>query len=232
MKILEIIYEDDVLIAINKPHGLLVHRSPIAKDADEFALQLLRDQIGQRVHLIHRLDRKTSGVLLFSKKREMVKVVQALFNNKQVRKTYHAIVRGHIMEPGTLIYALEHEGKIQEATTDYVPKSYYEINYSSGRYPSSRYTFVHLSPHTGRFHQLRKHMAHLRHPIIGDRPHGCNKQNRLWKHELDIDTMLLHAAALSFTLNDKVIELKADYSPQFKKALRLLQKLNLLDRRV
>lgn len=218
-----------MLIAINKPHGLLVHRSPIAKDAEEFALQLLRDQIGQRVHLIHRLDRKTSGVLLFTKKREMVKVVQELFNYKLVQKTYHAVVRGHLKEAGTLNYTLEHEGKVQESITDYSPQSYFEINYSSGRYPTSRYTFVHLTPHTGRFHQLRKHMAHLRYPIIGDRPHGCNKQNKLWKHQLAIDTMLLHAYSLSFTLENKVIELKADYSPQFKKAISLLQKLNLPD---
>lgn len=229
MKTLEVIYEDKALIAINKPHGLLVHRSPIAKDAQEFALQLVRNQLGQRVDLIHRLDRKTSGVLLLAKNKAIVKEAQQLFISKEVQKTYHAIVRGHMKESGTLDYDLDHEGKIQTAITNYEPQSYYEINYSSGRYPTSRYSLIHLIPETGRFHQLRKHMAHLRYPIIGDRPHGCNKQNRMWKHALGLDTMLLHAAAIRFTLRGKVYDLRADYSPQFKKALQLLQKLNLAE---
>ena len=229
MKTLEVIYEDEALIAINKPHGLLVHRSPIAKDAQEFALQLVRNQLGQRVDLIHRLDRKTSGVLLLAKNKAIVKEAQQLFISKEVQKTYHAIVRGHMKESGTLDYDLDHEGKIQTAITNYEPQSYYEINYSSGRYPTSRYSLIHLIPETGRFHQLRKHMAHLRYPIIGDRPHGCNKQNRMWKHELGLDTMLLHAAAIRFMLRGKVYDLRADYSPQFKKALQLLQKLNLAE---
>ena len=215
------------LIAVNKPHGLLVHRSAIAKDASEFALQIVRDQIGQRVYLIHRLDRKTSGVLLLAKKKAVLKEVQQLFINKSVKKVYHSIVRGHLATSGVLDYDLDYEGKIQSAITAYNPQSYYEINYSSGRYPTSRYSLVFLTPETGRFHQLRKHMAHLRYPIIGDRPHGCNKQNRMWKHELGLDTMLLHAASINFTLNQVEYNIQADYSPQFKKALQLLQKLNL-----
>jgi tRNA pseudouridine65 synthase len=85
---LEIVYQDDSLVAINKPHGLLVHQSPIARDAEEFALQLLRDQLGQTVYPAHRLDRKTAGVLLFSLDKSTDKLMQQQFQNKAVDKKY------------------------------------------------------------------------------------------------------------------------------------------------
>ena len=108
---LEVVYEDDNLIAINKPHDLLVHRSKMAKDARVFALQLLRDQIGQRVYPIHRLDRKTSGVLLFAKNQEAHVAIHQLFAQKKVSKTYWAIVRGYVLDDGVIDYALAHDGK-------------------------------------------------------------------------------------------------------------------------
>jgi len=224
---LKILYEDQQLIAINKPHGLLVHRSPIAKDAQSFALQMVRDQIGQRVHLAHRLDRKTAGVLLLVKNKEALKDLSQLFQEKSVKKTYNAIIRGHLTTHGVLDYPLEHNGKHQEATTIYKPMSYFEIPYSSGRYPTSRYTLVSLHPLTGRFHQLRKHMAHLRYPIIGDRPHGCNKQNRLWKNQLNMDTMLLHASSITFSYKEKEHTIEAPYRMEFEKVLSFLKKHNL-----
>lgn len=225
--LLEIIYESDDLVAINKPHGLLVHKSRIAKDATEFALQLLRDQIGQRVYLAHRLDRKTSGVLLFSKSKEVDSEVQKLFRERKITKSYVAIVRGHLLESDTIDYPLKSENKTQEAVTHYEPIEHFEIPLKTSQFDTSRYTLVRLKPETGRFHQLRKHMAHIFHPIIGDRPHGCNKQNKIWKNAFNMDKMLLHAEKLTFNLDNHPIVICADRSADFSKVENLLRARNL-----
>lgn len=196
---LQICYEDDNLIAINKPHGLLVHRSPIAADANTFAIQVLRDQINQHVYPIHRLDRKTGGVLLFAKDKETNAIIGKQFADRKVNKQYLAIVRGYTPSEDTIDYDLTNDrGKVQNAITKYKTFQHTEIPISSGRFSTSRYSLVELKPETGRMHQLRKHMSHIRHPIIGDRPHGCSKQNRFFKKEFDMMTMLLHAQSLSF----------------------------------
>ncbi len=224
---LEIVFESSDLIAINKPNGLLVHRSRIAKDAKEFALQKLRDQIGARVFLTHRLDRKTSGVLLFAKNEEANKTVQKLFSDRKVNKIYHAIVRGFIQDQGVIDYPLTEERKTKEAITSFQCLQHFEINLPFGKHATSRYSLVELKPSTGRYHQLRKHMAHIFHPIIGDRPHGCNKQNKLWKTEFNMTSMLLHAKHLHFSLDEnQVIEIEAKYSPAFQKVLSFLEEKN------
>ena len=225
---LEIIYETDELVAINKPHGLLVHRSKIAADADEFAVQLLRDQIGQWVYPVHRLDRKTSGVLLFAKSKEVNSAIQMQFQNRLVHKTYVAIVRGYMVAEGTIDYPLKKGNKTQDALTHYRCIERFELNIPSGKFSTSRYSLVELKPVTGRFHQLRKHLAHCLHPIIGDRPHGCNKQNRLWKEHFGMTTMLLHARSLvfEFPISNKII-LTATNSLQFQNAYELLKARNI-----
>lgn len=227
---LEIIYQDEALVAINKPHGLLVHRSRIARDAEVFALQLLRDQIGQKVYPVHRLDRKTAGVLLFAKSAETNGYLQAQFRAQKVEKVYHAIVRGFIEERGHIDYALTNEDKTQEAQTDYHLLEHLEIPLPFGGFPTSRYSLVELKPYQGRFHQLRKHMAHVFHPIIGDRPHGCNKQNRLWKTQFNRTRMLLHAHTLSLNLpGQRRLNLIANYSSEFESALQMLRNFPRLD---
>jgi tRNA pseudouridine65 synthase len=201
-----------------------VHRSRIAIDAEVFALQLLRDQIGQKVYPAHRLDRKTSGLLLFAKSKESNSFLQEQFRTQRVKKVYHAIVRGFISEQGLIDYPLTNEGKTQDAQTDFKLLKHLEIPLPSGKFPTSRYSLVELRPQQGRFHQLRKHMAHIFHPIIGDRPHGCNKQNKLWKTEFQMTSMLLHAQSLIFQLpSQEIIELEANYSPVFQNTLELLQ---------
>lgn len=196
---LEILYQDEDIIAINKPHGLLVHRSSIARDASEFALQLLRDQINQTVYPAHRLDRKTAGILLFSLNKDMDKELQQLFQNQQVDKKYLAILRGHAPEEMHIDYPLKKDnGVIQEAQTDFKTIAHTELPFPSGKFPTSRYSLVEANPTTGRMHQLRKHFAHIFHPIIGDRPHGCNKQNKFWKEHFEMDTMMLHASEITF----------------------------------
>ena len=223
---LEIIYQDDNLIAINKPHGLLVHRSPIATNTDEFAVQIVRNQIGKWVYPAHRLDRKTGGILLFALNEEINKSLQQLFYTQQVNKVYHAIVRGFTDDEGIINYPLKKDdGTIQEAITRYKTISKSEIDVSIGKHATSRYSLVEVYPETGRMHQIRKHFAHIFHPIIGDRPHGCNKQNKLFKEKWNMQTMMLHASELSFIhpVSKQKIIIKAPVQEEFKRMLSTLK---------
>ncbi|UGA55482.1 tRNA pseudouridine(65) synthase TruC [Vibrio sp. VB16] len=207
---LEILFQDEYIIAVNKPAGMLVHRSWLDKYETQFVMQTLRDQIGQHVFPLHRLDRPTSGVLVFALSSEVASEMMPLFANHEMKKTYHAIVRGWIEEGDTLDYPLKQElDKIadkfaktdkepQEAVTDYLPLAEVEVPYSTGRFPTSRYCLVELKPHTGRKHQLRRHMAHLRHPIVGDTSHGDGKHNRLFRENYQAHRLFLHATELQF----------------------------------
>ena len=215
---LEIVYQDADLIAINKPHGLLVHRSSIARDATEFALQLLKTQIGRHVSPVHRLDRKTGGILLFALNKDVERAMHQQFMNGEVEKRYLAIVRGFAPDQMDIDYPLVKEnGQIQDAFTSFQTLARAELPIPLGKHPSSRYSLVEARPTTGRMHQLRKHFAHIFHPIIGDRKHGCNKQNRFFKEQWDMTHMLLHASELSFchpATNSKV-RIEAPVRPEF-----------------
>lgn len=224
---LSILYQSADLVAINKPHGLLVHRSPIASDASEFAVQLLRDQLGQRVYPVHRLDRKTGGVLLFALNESMNSLMQQLFADGQVTKTYLAIVRGFTADEQTIDYPLRRDDNsevMQEAITHVKTLQRAEISLPFGKHATSRYSFVELTPTTGRMHQLRKHMAHILHPIIGDRPHGCNKQNKLFKEHFAMNTMLLHAQQIEFNhpITTEQIIITAPRQSEFERMMRTL----------
>ena len=223
---LQILYQDAHLIAINKPHGLLVHRSSIATNTDTYAVQELRNQINQHVYPIHRLDRKTSGVLLFALNKELVPNLMKQFEEHTVSKTYWAILRGYTNDEGTIDYALTNDkGKTQEAVTHYKTLNRTEIPVPFGKHATSRYSLVEAYPETGRMHQLRKHFAHILHPIIGDRPHGCNKQNKLFLEKWNMSTMLLHAQQLEFNhpIKEERISLKAEPSDEFKRMLETLR---------
>ncbi len=222
---LEILFQDEHLVAINKPHGLLVHRSKIAMDAQEFALQLLRDQINHWVNPVHRLDRKTGGVLLFALNKEIEIQMHQLFSENLVSKKYLAIVRGHTPDAEEIDYPLRKEnGTLQEAFTEYRTLKKGEINIALGVHATSRYSLVEAIPQTGRMHQLRKHFAHINHPIIGDRPHGCNKQNKLFKETWEMTTMLLHASEISFIHpgTNENITINAGLHDEFKRVMSLL----------
>jgi tRNA pseudouridine65 synthase len=222
---LEIIYRDEHIIAINKPHGLLVHRTKIATETDVFALQLLRDQIGQRVYPVHRIDRKTSGILLFALSEEVNSTLSAIFREQQIEKTYWAIVRGFTDSEGTIDYALKKEiGQLQDSVTHYKTLAQTEISVPLGKFDTSRYSLVEVKPETGRMHQIRKHLAHIHHPIIADRPHGCNKQNKLFKEKWAMDSMLLHAKEVEFKhpVTDEVLHIKANFSSEFERTLSFL----------
>jgi len=223
---LEILFLDEYLVAINKPHGLLVHRSKIAVNTDEFALQLLRDQLNKKVYPCHRLDRKTSGVLLFAFSSEVQKLVNDQFMAKTVVKEYFAIVRGFILESGRINYPLtDLKGKTKDALTYFEVMETSEIPIPLGKFETSRYSLVLIKPETGRMHQIRKHFAHIFHPIVGDRPHGCNKQNKLFLEKWNMKSMLLHAYKLKLKhpILSNEIEISAEISSEFKRSMQFLE---------
>ena len=207
---LRILYRDDSLIAIDKPSGLLVHRSDIDRRETRFAVQLLRDQIGRRVYPAHRLDRGTSGVLLFAYDGETASRLGAQFESRAVDKTYLAVVRGHPPESGVIDHPLSRRPDDYEylpATAPLAPQpaltrfrrlAVTELPYAVDRYPTSRYALVELSPETGRRHQLRRHLKHLAHPIVGDSTYGKGRHNRLFQELFACQRMLLACTALRF----------------------------------
>lgn len=205
---LEILYQDEFLVAINKPSGLLVHRSPIDRHETEFAVQILRDQLGRFVYPIHRLDKPTSGVLLFALDKESAKIMGEKFMSQEVKKSYIAVVRGYTDESGVIDYALSVKlDKIadkdsstckepQDATTHYERLATVELDFKVGKYDKTRYSLVKLHPLTGRKHQLRRHMKHISHHILGDTKYGRGEHNKLVRQEFGCHRMLLHAVEL------------------------------------
>jgi tRNA pseudouridine65 synthase len=222
---LPVLFRDDYLVAINKPHGLLVHRSPIAADAEEFALQLLRDQLNLKVNPVHRIDRKTAGILLFALNKQVEIAMQQQFAENKVHKKYLAIVRGHTPDAEQIDYPLKKEnGTLQEAFTAYTTLKRAELKVPFGKHATSRYSLIEVEPLTGRMHQIRKHLSHVFHPIIGDRTHGCNKQNRLFKENWQMTTMLLHASQLEFThpVSAVNIKIEAPLQDEFKRVMNFM----------
>lgn len=218
----QILYQDDYFIAINKPCGILVHRTNISEDT-VFVLQLLRDQIGQRIYPIHRLDRATSGTLIFGKDKESAGALAQQFRDKTIDKTYLAIIRGFVEAEGTIDYAytLEPHRPKKDAITHYKCLAQSTLDFSVGKYPTSRYSYVSITLETGRRHQIRRHFAYLRKPIIGDKRYGDVKHNNYWRNNLGIGRMLLHAKSLSFVhpVSQEKIIIEAELNEEFKNAL-------------
>ncbi len=207
---LDILYRDDHLVAIDKPPGLLVHRSNIDRHETRFALQLLRDQIGQRVFPLHRLDKATSGVLLFALDADSAREVGGQFERNEVRKQYLAVVRGWPPEAGVIDHPLSRQfddyGRkfpadgpppALPAVTDYRRLATVELPEAVDRYPTSRYALVMLTPQSGRQHQLRRHLKHIAHPIIGDANWGKGVHNRFFQRRFGCHRLLLACTQLS-----------------------------------
>ena len=220
--ILPILYQDEHLVAINKPHNLLVHRSSIAAEESVFALQLLRDQLGCWVSPCHRLDRKTSGVLLFALSTDVDKEIKKQFENHAVRKKYLALVRGFLPESGTADRPLEKEkGGFQDAITHFRCLQQVELDIEVSRYPKSRYSLAEITPETGRMHQIRRHFAQLRHYLIGDKTYGECKHNKMFEQKFGLNTMLLHASELSFIhpITGENMYIEAPMNDEFRRIL-------------
>jgi tRNA pseudouridine65 synthase len=202
---LSILYADEYVVAVNKPPGLLVHRTGLDAGETRFALQLLRDQLGQPVWPAHRLDKGTSGVLLFALDALTARALAEAFEaGEGLRKTYRAVVRGWPEDEGLVDYALkrmpddmrEARVEIQEARTRYRTVERYAVPLAYRDFPTTRCALVELEPLTGRRHQLRRHMSHISHPIIGDSTHGVSRLNRELAGLLGLQRLWLHAGRL------------------------------------
>lgn len=231
---LEILYRDEHFVAINKPSGLLVHKSMIDRHEIYYAMKMLRDQIGQWVYPVHRLDKPTSGVLLFALDKESARLLSVAFREKEIEKTYIAVVRGYTPESGVIEHPLKEKlDKIsdkdadkdkaaQEALTHYKTKATVEINAAVGRYEKTRYSLVELLPKTGRKHQLRRHLKHINHHILGDTKYGRGEHNTFIRECYGVYRLLLHASSLSFTHPYSGVEivLSADLDDTFKELFK------------
>jgi tRNA pseudouridine65 synthase len=225
-EILPILYRDERLIVVDKPSGLLVHRSPIDRHETRFALQLLRDQLGQRVYTIHRLDKGTSGVLAFGLDPDTAREYSALFAQREVVKTYVALVRGWPEAEGVIerpLAAVEDERsgpqdmRPREAQTAYRRIATFELPVRVDRYPTSRYALVELNPHTGRRHQLRRHLSGASHPIVGDSTYGKGSHNRLFRELFGVQRLLLACTRLELPALGEcgALRIEAPLAPEF-----------------
>jgi len=270
--VLKILYQDEFMVAVDKPAGLFVHRSFMDRDEIYFALQLVRDQVGKYVYPVHRLDRPTSGVLLFALTKDVATKLSEAFANKSKQaelnqptpnepvfnvelkdkelvttsniegndlesnnvamvKTYYALVRGHLGVSEDLIdYPLKekldklgdkhvsHDKPAQSAQSYYQVKQQVSLPIKVGKFDSVRYSLVVVQPVTGRRHQIRRHLAHLRHPIIGDINYGDNKQNPFFIEHFGFKRLMLHAQSLEFNhpISDKRIKICASFDEQWQ----------------
>lgn len=233
---LPILYEDDQLIAVAKPSGMFVHRSAADRSATEFVVQTVRDQLNCFVYPIHRLDRPTSGVLLLAKNSESAAVYATMFAERRVQKTYLALVRGFAESSGRIDSPLvsdkgrgrpatDPHSVPQEAETTYRTLEKFEATFPSGRHVTTRCSLVEASPKTGRYHQIRRHMAGISHPVIGDADHGDTKLNRVFQQQVGVTRLMLAAIRIEFrhpmTDADTVIDCPPDDS--FSSVINLLR---------
>lgn len=215
---LRILHQDDFLVAVDKPPGLLVHRTGLDAGETQFALQMLRDQLGRPVWPAHRLDKGTSGVLLFALDAETARTMGQVFEAPdQVHKSYRAVVRGWPAEAGLIDHPLRRldddarpgRTEVQEAQTRYRTLERYELPLPYGGFPTTRCALMELQPLTGRRHQLRRHMKHIAHPILGDATHGKGPLNRAVADLLGLQRLWLHARGLSLPVATGRLQIEA-----------------------
>lgn len=226
---LPILYQDKDLVVVNKSSGLLVHRSDIDRHANEFALQTVRDQIGQLVYPVHRLDRATSGALIFALSSDVARELTLGFAQGSIGKKYLAIVRGVPRAEIILDYPLKEEldrksdvkarkdKPAQAAVTKFNTLASYEFPVQVDKYPTSRYSLVQAQPKTGRKHQIRRHLHHLGHPIIGDVTYGSGKHNRFFRESFKVQRLFLACVELAFShpVSGESLRVKAPLAPEF-----------------
>ena len=192
---LTVLHRDDRYVVIDKPPAMAVHPSGHAGDAGPYALHAVRDQVGRHVWPVHRLDRGTSGVLVFALDPEANARLAAAFAAREVDKRYRAIVRGWVMESITVDRALAG----RDAVTHVEPLARAELDTPVGRYPTARYSLIEARPETGRLHQIRRHLAGIDHPVVGDVNHGDRHHNHFFQDALGVHRLLLMARTLTFT---------------------------------
>jgi len=244
-ELLEIIFQSDELVAINKPSGLLVHRSPIDKRETRFAVQELRNQLGgQHVYPLHRLDKPTSGVLVFALSSEAASFYGQQWaqqgQENTVSKRYLALTRGFAPQSLHIDYGLRLEEdkaagiaageEPQAAITDINCLAYYSVPEALDRYPQTRFSLVECLPVTGRKHQIRRHLKHVAHPIIGDSRHGKGPLNRACAEYFGVGRLWLHCQRMELLGRDgEKLVLQAELPEDFAEILRQLKGVEVSD---
>lgn len=222
----EVLYIDEYMVAINKPFGYLVHRTELDEEQDLILVKLLSEKFGRKVYSVHRLDKKTTGVILFAFERETVKLLHQQFRSRQIKKTYLAVVKGAPACRGEIESFLTNiDGESQWALSYF--KVIETINTSHQHHPSfpaNHYSILKLYPLTGRTHQLRKHLASIYHPILGDRTHGSLKQNAFLNDYFDFNEMLLHSCQIHFShpISNENITITADLGDEYLRMLYVM----------
>ena len=223
---LPVLYSDESLAVVDKPAGLMVHDSALARGETDFAADRLREQFGKPIFLVHRLDRATSGCLLLAFDRETASALGKTLMSREVEKDYWAVCRGW---PAERDFLIDHPldggpGKPQKkpAQTAFEVLATCELPLPSAGFDTSRYAWLRASPLTGRFRQIRRHLKHQFHHLVGDSSHGDGRHNRNFRM-LGIHRMLLHARRLAFVHphTGQRIEAVAPPDAEFAKALSL-----------
>ncbi|MFP7723230.1 pseudouridine synthase [Lysobacter sp. A3-1-A15] len=226
MTALEVLYRDDCLAVVDKPAGLMVHDSALARGETDFAADRLREQFAKPVFLVHRLDRATSGCLLLAFDRATASALGKVLMSREVEKDYWAVCRGW---PEPTAFTIDHDldggpGKPlkKPAVTRFQRLATAELALPSTGFETSRYAWLSARPETGRFRQIRRHLKHASHHLVGDTSHGDGRHNRTFRM-LGIHRMLLHARRLAFAhpLHGRAVEVFAPVDAQFQRALDL-----------
>jgi len=197
---LTILHSDDRFVVVDKPPGILVHRSRVAADRITL-LQLLRDQLGRFVYPAHRLDRPASGAIAFALSGEDARVLQDALQADEAIKEYLVMCRGETEEHFVSERSLTSDrGVAQDART-----SFQRLEIMRG------FTLLRARLHTGRRHQIRRHLAHLGHQVVGDTKYGKGGINRWLRAEFGLERLFLHATRLRCALFDVTAPLAEDH---------------------
>ena len=225
MEHLQVLYSDAQLAVINKPAGLMVHDSKLARGETDFAADRLREQFGKPIFLIHRLDRATSGCLLLAFDRDTASALGKVLMTGEVEKDYLAVCRGWPEERFSIDHPLDGgPGKPDKkpAVTHFVRLATGELPVPSAGFETSRYALLRCQLETGRFRQIRRHLKHAFHHMIGDTSHGDGRHNLQFRMR-GVHRMLLHASRLAFIhpASGERINVVAPLDAEFLKALEL-----------
>lgn len=233
---LQIILNDDSVVVVVKPTGMSVHRNSDDRVSESYLLQRLRDQTGDWLFPIHRLDRATSGLVVFAKSPEIAAAVSSQFANRQVLKQYVALVRGHTKPSDSISHSLismrgrtKPEGhparEPQEALTAFETVKSWTLPFSSGPYETTRCSLVHVFPKTGRWHQIRRHFNYHSYPVVGDSSHGDTRVNRIFAERLGIQRLMLMASFLKFShpVTNEQVHLECELDADFRDAVERIE---------
>ena len=227
MEHLQVLYSDAQLAVINKPAGLMVHDSKLARGETDFAADRLREQFGKPIFLIHRLDRATSGCLLLAFDRDTASALGKVLMSGEVKKDYLAVCRGWPDERFSIDHPLDGgPGKPEKkpAVTHFVRLATGELPVPSAGFETSRYALLRCELDTGRFRQIRRHLKHAFHHMIGDTSHGDGRHNLQFRMR-GVHRMLLHASRLAFThpSSGERIEVIAPLDAEWKKVFAIFE---------